>query len=252
MYISNSFINGAPTTAQIFARYSIDPANGKITQIAGSPFFLFPPPVSIQGLATTLDGRFLYGADASGNIFGFRLDKATGVPTELRGSPFASGPNLQLVVDPSGKFLYATDDDAIGSVLAFAIDTNGSLSPVPGSPFAIVSQTAAAVSSEPYGIVDTGSFVYVALSGTNQVAAFSVDGETGVLTHVRGSPFAAGNGASLFATTDNFLYVVNAADGSVSGYSINLSSGALTAVPGSPLARAAGRSRLILRRNTFI
>jgi 6-phosphogluconolactonase (cycloisomerase 2 family) len=240
LYISNSFINGGFNNgSQIFV-YSIDPANGTITQIAGSPFFLFPPPVSIQGLAATPDGRFLYGADDSGNIFAFSLNKATGVPTSLPGSPFASGPNSQLVVDPSGKFLYATADDAIGSVLAFAIDSNGALSPVPGSPFVIASSTAVALNTEPYGIVDTGSFVYVALSGTNQVAAFSVDSETGILTHVPGSPYSAGNAASLFAMTNNFLYVVNAADGTVSAYSINPGTGALTPVPGSPFGSGGG------------
>ncbi len=240
LYISNSFIDGGSNNgSQIFV-YSIDPLNGTITQIAGSPFFLFPPPISIQGLAPTPDGQFLYGADASGNIFAFSLDKATGVPTSLPGSPFVSGPNSQLVVDPSGKFLYATDDDAIGSILAFVIDSTGALSPVPGSPFVIASPTAVALNTEPYGIVDTGSFVYVALSGTNQVAAFSVDSETGILTHVPGSPFPAGNAASFFAMANNFLYVVNAGDGTVSAYSINPSTGALTPVPGSPFGSGGG------------
>jgi 6-phosphogluconolactonase len=240
LYISNSFIDGSSNNgSQIFV-YSIDQANGKISQIAGSPFFLFPSPVSIQGLATTPDGRFLYGADASGNIFAFRLNKATGVPTELRGSPFVSGPNSQLVVDPSGKFLYATDDDVIGSVLAFAIDSAGALSPVPGSPFVIPGPIGIALNTEPYGILDTGKFVYVALSGTNQVAAFSVDSETGSLTRVPGSPFSAGNAASLFAIAHNFLYVVNAADGTVSGYRINPGNGALTPVPGSPFGSGGG------------
>jgi len=239
LYISNSFINGSSNNgSQIFV-YSIDQADGKITQIPGSPFFLFPPPISIQGLATTPDGRFLYGADDSGNIFAFRLNKATGVPTSLPNSPFASGPNSQLVVDPSGKFLYATDDDVIGSVLAFAIDSTGALSPVPGSPFVIASPSVA-LNTEPYGILDTGSFVYVALSGTNQVAAFSVDSATGALTRVPGSPFSAGNAASLFAIAHNFLYVVNAADGTVSAYSINPASGALTPVPGSPFGSGGG------------
>jgi 6-phosphogluconolactonase (cycloisomerase 2 family) len=240
LYISNSIINGgANNGSQIFV-YSIDQTNGKITQIPGSPFFLFPPPVSIQGLATTPDGRFLYGADASGNIFAFGLDKATGVPTSLHGSPFASGLNSQLVVDPSGKFLYATDDDAVGSVLAFAIDSTGALSPLPGSPFVIPGPTAAGLNSQPYGIVDTGSFIYVALSGTNQVAAFSVDSDTGALTHVPGSPFSAGNAASLFAVANNFLYVVNAGDGTVSAYSMNSGSGVLTPVPGSPFGSGGG------------
>jgi 6-phosphogluconolactonase (cycloisomerase 2 family) len=239
LYISNSFIDGgANNGSQIFV-YSIDPANGTINQIEGSPFFLFPPPISIQGLATTPDGQFLYGADDSGNIFAFSLDNVTGVPTSLPGSPFASGLNSQLAVDPSGKFLYATSDDAIGTVLAFGIDSTGALSPLPGSPFPI-NPTSVALNPEPYGIVDTGSFVYVALSGTNQVAAFSVDRETGVLTHVPGSPFTAGNAASLFAITNNFLYVVNAADGTVSAYTINPASGALTPVPGSPFGSGGG------------
>jgi 6-phosphogluconolactonase (cycloisomerase 2 family) len=240
LYISNSFINGSSNNgSQIFV-YSIDQANGKISQIPGSPFFLFPPPVSIQGLAATPDGRFLFGADASGNIFAFRLDKATGVPTSLPGSPFASGPNSQLVVDPSGKFLYATADDAVGSVLAFAIDSAGALSPVPGSPFVIPSPSPVDLNSQPYGILDTGSFVYVALSATNQVAAFSVNSDTGALTHVPGSPFSAGNAPSFFAISHNFLYAVNAADGTVSAYSINPSSGALTPVPGSPFGSGGG------------
>jgi len=231
LYISNS--------SQIFV-FSIDQANGKITQIAGSPFFSFSPPVSIQGLATTPDGRFLYGADDSGNIFAFRLNKTTGVPTSLPGSPFASGPNAQLVVDPSGKFLYATDDDVTGGVLAFAIDSAGALTPVPGSPFVIPGPTGVGFNPEPYGILDTGSFVYVALSGTNRVAAFSVDSETGALTDVPGSPFLAGNAPSFFAIAKNFLYVVNAADGTISGYRINPGSGALKPVPGSPFGSGGG------------
>jgi 6-phosphogluconolactonase (cycloisomerase 2 family) len=240
LYISNSFINGSSNNgSQIFV-YSIDQGNGKITQIPGSPFFLFAPPVSIQGLATTPDGRFLYGADASGNIFAFRLDKASGVPTELRGSPFASGPNSQLVVDPSGKFLYATDDDVIGSVLAYAIDSEGALSAVPGSPFVIASPNGVNLNTEPYGILDTGNFVYVALSGTNRVAAFSVDSESGALTRVPSSPFMAGNAPFFFAISHNFLYVVNDADGTVSGYSIDPGSGELTPVPGSPFGSGGG------------
>jgi len=233
LYISNSFIDGGTENgSQIFV-YSMDSSNGTLTQIPGSPFYLFPPPVSIQGLAITPDGRFLYGADASYHIFEFSLDKTTGVPTLLPGSPIASGSNSQLVVDPSGKFLYATNDDGFGSVLAFTINDTGVLSPLLGSPFAIASPTAA-FSAQPYGIVDTGSFIYVALSGTNQVAAFSVDSETGALTHVPGSPFPAGNGASLLSLSNNFLYVVNPGDGTVSAYNINPGSGALTPVQGSP------------------
>jgi DNA-binding beta-propeller fold protein YncE len=64
---------------------------------------------SIQGLATTPNGQFLYGADANGFIYAFSINSATGAPASISGSPFVSGPNYQLVVDPSGKFLYASD-----------------------------------------------------------------------------------------------------------------------------------------------
>jgi len=110
------------------------------------------------------------------------------------------------------------------------------LTPVANSPFAIPGPTG--WTSEPYGIVDTGSFVYTAL--LNQVAAFSVDSATGALTSVPGSPFPAGNGASVFASVNNFLYVVNASDGTISGYSIDTSSGALTPLPDSPFGSGGG------------
>jgi 6-phosphogluconolactonase len=234
LYISNSFINdGANNGSQIFG-YSIQPGNGTLTPLAGSPFFYFLPPISIQGLATTPDGHFLYGADDSGRIFAFSLDSVTGIPTSIPGSPFNSGAVSQLVVDPSGKFLYASNDNEFGSVSAYTISATGALTPVPGSPFAIPVPSFNPTSTAPYGIVDTGSFVYVTLSATNKIAAFSVDRTTGALTTVPGSPFAAGNSPAAFALSGNFLYAVNPGDGTVSGYTIDTASGALTPLPGSP------------------
>jgi 6-phosphogluconolactonase len=234
LYISNSFINGgADNGSQIFG-YSIKPSNGTLTPLAGSPFFYFPPPISIQGLATTPDGRFLYGADDSGRIFAFSLDSATGIPTSIPGSPFNSGAVSQLAVDPTGKFLYASNDNEFGSVSAYTISATGALKPIPGSPFDIPVPSFNPTNTEPYGIVDTGSFVYVTLSATNQIAAFSVDSATGALTTVPGSPFPAGSSPAAFALSGNFLYAVNPADGTVSGYSMDTASGALTPLPGSP------------------
>jgi 6-phosphogluconolactonase len=240
LYISNSFINGGANSGSPIFGYSIKPSNGKLIQLVGSPFFFFPAPISIQGLATTADGRFLHGADASGRIFAFSLDSATGVPTSVPGSPFNSGANSQLAVDPSGKFLYASNDDNLGSVLAYTIGATGALTPVPGSPFAIPVPSFNPTSAEPYGIVDTGSFVYVTLSATNNIAAFSVDSATGTLTPVPGSPFAAGNSPAAFGLSGNFLYAVNSGDGTVSGYGIDPSGGALTPLPGSPFGSGGG------------
>jgi 6-phosphogluconolactonase (cycloisomerase 2 family) len=240
LYISNSFIDGQPNNGSQIFGYSISLVDGTLTLIAGSPFFAFPFPSSIQGMATTPNGQFLYGADYTGFIYAFSVDSTTGALTPIPGSPFTSGPNAQLVVDPSGKFLCASNDsDPVDSILVFMIDAlSGALTPVPGSPFAIPGQTGG--TSEPYGILDTGSFVYTALTNTNQIAAFSVDSETGALTPVPGPPFSTGNVPLLFAFADNFLYIVNAFDGTISGYSVNSNSGALTPLPDSPFGSESG------------
>ena len=220
----------ASAGTQIFG-YSIGQPNGTLTPIAGSPFS-FPPNASIQGLATAPNSLFLYAADVAGSIDAFSIDSVTGVPTAIPGSPFASGANYQLVVDPSGKFLYASDDDLPGGILAFTIDSTGVLTPVSGSPFAIPGQTVA--NSEPFGIVDSGSFVYAALTAANQIAAFSIDSVTGALTPVPGSPFSAGDQPTTLTSANNFLYAANWTNGSISGYSFSPTSGALTAIHGSP------------------
>jgi 6-phosphogluconolactonase (cycloisomerase 2 family) len=76
--------------------------------------------------------------------------------------------------------------------------------------------------------------VYVALSAANQIAAFSIDRETGAITPVPGSPFSAGDGPAVLLLANHFLYAVNWTGGDINGYSIDPGSGALTPVPGSP------------------
>ena len=209
--------------------YSLDPTTGIATPLTESPFTMGID--SAHGMAAAPTGNFFYVADTD-RIDAFTVDNATGVPTPIAQSPFASGNNQQLVVDPSGKFLYASDDDPPGGILAFSIGSDGSLTPLANSPFAIPGQAGA--NSQPFGIVDNGKFVYTALFGSNQIAAFSIDSGTGALTPVPGSPFASGVNPAVLALSNNFLYAVNELDGSISGYSINSTTGALTPVPDSP------------------
>lgn len=219
-------------SGSIFA-YSINSTSGALTAAAGSPFSLGPFSVP-TGLATRPGSNHLYVADA-GKIDGLTINTA-GVPAAISGSPFLAGTNLELAVDPSGRFLYATDDDPPGGVSAFTIDsTTGALSTVPGSPFTISGQTVS--NSQPFGLVvdSTGRFIYAALSTTNQIAAFSIVSGTGAgaLTPVPGSPFPAGSTPLAVATAGNFLYA-NSADGTIWGYAIDSATGALNPVAGSP------------------
>ena len=159
---------------QIFG-YSINPATGGITPLSGSPVGLAAGRAP-QGLAATPNSYLLYAADAAGGIDAFHVDSSTGVLSAISGSPFGSGKDYQVTVDSSGRFLYATDS-VDGEILAFTIGSSGALTPISGSPFALPGQAA----SKPYGILDTGSFLYTALGSFNQIAAFSVNSTTGAL-----------------------------------------------------------------------
>jgi 6-phosphogluconolactonase (cycloisomerase 2 family) len=232
LYISGPPIGfSSPSNWGLFG-YSLDQASGAPTSLSGSPFSL-PSGAFPQGLATLPNSYFLYAAD-SGRIDAYTVDSKTGVPTPIPGSPFTSGTNWQLAADPSGKFLYASDDDPPGGVLAFTVSSNGALTPVPGSPFTVPGQTVE--NSQPFGIVDTGKFVYAGLEASNQIAAFSIDSGSGALTPVPGSPFAAGSPPGVLALANNFLYATTGQGASVSGFNIDPSTGALTPVPGSPFS----------------
>ena len=69
------------------------------------------------------------------------------------------------------------------------------------------------------------------------VSAYTIDGTTGVLTQIPGSPFPAGLGPLSVAVdpTSKFAYVVNIDSNDISAYSIG-SNGALKLLPGSPFA----------------
>lgn len=215
--------------------FSIDQTTGALTALSGSPFSTgtFSVPA---GLASPVGSNVLYAADVGG-VDAFTID-TTGTPTAISGSPFSSaGTNLFLTVDPSRQFLYTSIDDPPGSIFAFTIDSTGALTAVPGSPFTIPGQAVA--NSRPYGIVDTGTYVYAALSGANQIAAFSIVSGTGTLVPVPNSPFPAGATPPIaLVLAGNYLYAL--IDGGISGYSINSSTGALTPLANSPFTIIGG------------
>jgi DNA-binding beta-propeller fold protein YncE len=107
-----------------------------------------------------------------------------GALAPVPGSPFPAGSNPRSVtVDPTGSFVYVANCGGglcfgPGSVSAYAIGTDGSLAPVPGSPFPAGSGPVS-VTVEP-----TGHFAYVANKFSNDVWAYAIgiDGIPGSLT----------------------------------------------------------------------
>lgn len=113
--VSNQFLYVSDTHNAQLDGFSINQTTGALTALAGSPFSTGPlsvpgalaaPP---GGLASSPGSSLLYAADA-GTIDAFTIS-AAGTPTALSGSPYVPEAGFSLTVDPSGQFLYASDDD---------------------------------------------------------------------------------------------------------------------------------------------
>ncbi|HTS37823.1 MAG TPA: beta-propeller fold lactonase family protein [Candidatus Solibacter sp.] len=215
--------------------WTIDPSTGALTTIAGSPFLTGVFSV-LGGIAVNDSASMLYVADA-GKID--QMSILNGGALQSSGSTLA-GIGQYLALDPLNRFLFSSDITPPGYVYAFTLDALGNPAAVPGSPFPVTQ--AFPDNTEPNQIVvdSTGSFVFVALLATNQIAAFSVAPTTGVLNPVPGSPFATGQSPLAVTTINHFLYVSNALDLNVSGYSIDVATGVLSPLASSPFAIVAG------------
>lgn len=217
--------------------WSIDAGTGSLTTVPGSPFALGPFSLA-GGLAANNNAGVIYVGDA-GKIDALKAD-ATGALSALAGSPFPAGSNIYLATDPANKFLFASDTTGSGNVLAFTLDSTGALTAAPGSPFPVIPNSTTITMPGQIVVDATGSFVYVALTSTNQVAAFSIVPSSGALNVVPGSPFPTGQTPFTLAATNKFLYVTNAMDGTLSAFSIDPATGILSPLAGSPFPRLGG------------
>jgi len=94
----------------------------------------------------------------------------------------------------AATFVYTNNDRIPNSVSAFVAAANGSLSPVPGSPFLTGGNGAGGgfFAANRITAAVVKNFLYAANSGSNTVTAFLIDPATGALSPVPGSPFATG------------------------------------------------------------
>jgi DNA-binding beta-propeller fold protein YncE len=102
--------------------------------------------------------------------------------TPLAGSVNVGTAPSALAIDPNGKFLFVANHGS-NNVSAFAIGSDGALSPVSGSPFT-------SGTGPVFVAVDTaGSHLYVADHDSSDITEFAISG-TGSLSPVSGSPIA--------------------------------------------------------------
>ena len=213
--------------------FIIDPqlTNSSSVAIGNAPLF---------GTMTSDGTRFYQTVSSLAQISGFSVSASNGSLTPINGSPFSTGffPRT-ITIDPAGKFLYATISSSFmgtsTSVYGYAIDAaSGGLTAIPGSPFTAGENPVSAA-------VDvSGRFLFVANNANtangNSVSAFSIDPDTGALTSVPGSPFAA-SPFPLFVASDpsgQYVYVGLGSSPGIAAFVTDQSTGALTPMAGSP------------------
>jgi 6-phosphogluconolactonase (cycloisomerase 2 family) len=88
---------------------------------------------------------------------------------------------------PNGDYLYAANVTSKNYVATYSIDTSSGALTLSGSPASTFGTFPLFVTVDP-----AGTFAYTANEDSGDVSVYTV-GSTGVLTHVTGSPFAAGS-----------------------------------------------------------
>ena len=207
---------GTSIGAQAIGIYTINTSTGLLTAVGGSPIPLYtgngstPAVVTPTGLLITPSNSYVYVSLGSLGVqiltLGANGALATGstpsllLPTSTSTSPSDQG----LASDPLSAFLFVSEINTGLRVLS--IGTGGSLKEVSGSPYA--------VGTGPTGVIvdPTGSYVYVANKGSNNISAFTLTAASGQLTGIAGSPFASGGLLPIAFVNDNskkFVAVIN-------------------------------------------
>lgn len=220
-------------TGAVYA-YAIDATSGNLSPLSGSPY---RTPFSGNGGPIAIDpgGKFVFFvADANGDIVTFIRNSSDGTLT-LSSAPAVQDANqpLSLLVDPSGKFVYAANhsDPSGNEVSVFAVDSAvGGLTSVPGSPFSFQAN------SELSGmaISSSGKYLYTALSNATAVAVLTVNISTGAIAPIANSQSltTADPQQVLLHPSGKFLYTGNI--GSISAFSVDANNGRLSGISGSP------------------
>jgi 6-phosphogluconolactonase (cycloisomerase 2 family) len=226
--------------------YSIDPAEGTLTALPGSPFpvgaSVTQPLASVNPMVVTPSGAYAFvilpnGTFAPPQVVTMSINSTSGAMA------FASTTTIggqgttaeSLTMDPRGHFLYVADPNNDVLYVLSINPTTGATTPVTGSPFSFPSiGQIAQIAASP-----TSPFVFVYDQANTQLDGLSVDGISGMPTLLGSGPVAVGSvnmnvyPAMRFDPSGQHLYVGETSG--FEGFAIS-DAGALTAVPGSPFS----------------
>jgi hypothetical protein len=206
---------------------------------------------SLTEAATNTADGYLYALNYN-NVAEFQI--TSGVLSNPNGSGTpptfnAAKTALSIAVDPGGWFawVYTT-----AGIYGYQIDqSNGSLWPMPGSPFPLNGSPVSEPSGYLYGDVNgiavdpNGNFVFVVYPVSNTLVSYQINRSTGAITKKATVTGAGGMGAVGADFSGQYVYAINNETDSVQaseiwGYELNQNNGMLTDVHGSPYAVTAG------------
>ena len=191
-------------------------------------------PITVKNFVS----KFVYVGNTGGGVSGFTLDDNTGALVEMDESPFDDAtPSMHVVSDPQGRFLISVNNDGDysstdSSVTVYPID------PVSGA----LNIDAAVVAATPAGpwcaaVDPSGKYLYVRCNDT--IAAYSLDGTTGALTHLSDTATSAGHGDLAIHPSGQYLFAAGNTSDSLDVFGISATTGALARI-GSPYKLPAG------------
>ncbi|MBY0248668.1 MAG: lactonase family protein [Nitrospiraceae bacterium] len=213
--------------------YTINGVTGALTSVGAA----VGAGTSPSGVIVSPNGAFLYVSNqGSNNVSAFTINGTTGALTPVAGppaSPYATtGTSPSAVtVSPNGQFLYVSNQGS-DNVSAFTIGGGGALTLIPSTGLNPNPAPVGGTTPNSLTVSPNGQFLFASNGGGN-VAAFTINGTTGELTAVTGSPFPAGTTPSGITVEPNgqFVYVSNSGGGgNVSGYRITAGTGALVSL----------------------
>ena len=222
------------------ASFLVDQKMGALSPVAGSPTLPVPPGQLVGG-----PGNLYVIPDPSvdsAQLFSFHIDGFSAALSSAQSFALPGVPqDLSIFLFRTSFWLGVMFESSSGGEIAgIAPDsTTGVVGLVPGPPTSTGGDKPQAIRITP-----DAKFVVVTNQGSNNVAVFSLDATTDVLTPVPGSPFASGLNPGPLAispplipgisASGKFVFVANTGDNSLSAYSID-STGNLTPVTGSPI-----------------
>jgi 6-phosphogluconolactonase (cycloisomerase 2 family) len=159
--------------------YSIDPASGNLSALAGSPFAFNPGGGCIDFEPTGKFGYATVGVNSTTLLLTYLRNSITGGLT-LLDSENLGGVPFREAIDPLGQYLYVdifTNNFGSAAALGFSIDaTSGALTPVPGASFALSN------ASGTFTFYPSGNFLFMANTNGASIDTYSVSRATGALT----------------------------------------------------------------------